>query len=107
MCLSDTAEYWQKTYPKDKGRYLHLQGKPCGKITGGETDTHYNVTCKHCKKTDHFKELKEASEKAYEATLPPKCSCGRRMTERVNKSSGNKFYGCSGYPKCKNTMSIK
>lgn len=28
------------------------------------------------------------------------------MIVRVNKSSGSKFLGCSGYPNCKNTMSI-
>ena len=34
------------------------------------------------------------------------CSCGRAMIVRVNKSSGSKFLGCSGYPNCKNTISI-
>ena len=30
------------------------------------------------------------------------CKCGSRWVERRNKVSGNSFYGCLSYPKCKN-----
>jgi len=32
--------------------------------------------------------------------------CGNPMVVRENSKTGNKFYGCTGYPDCKNTMSI-
>jgi len=31
------------------------------------------------------------------------CSCGGTFIVRVNKSNGSKFWGCSRFPKCKNT----
>jgi len=33
-------------------------------------------------------------------------NCGSVMVIRENKDSGNKFYGCTGYPECKNTKSL-
>lgn len=33
-------------------------------------------------------------------------SCGSIMLIRENKENGNKFWGCSNYPDCKNTESI-
>lgn len=36
------------------------------------------------------------------------CSeCGSVMVIRENSSNGNKFYGCTGYPECQYTKSIK
>lgn len=36
------------------------------------------------------------------------CSkCGSIMVIRANKKTGNKFYGCTGYPDCKNTKSLE
>ena len=32
-----------------------------------------------------------------------KCDCGGNMIKRRNGSTGESFYGCSNYPKCKNT----
>lgn len=35
------------------------------------------------------------------------CSCGRSMRIRTNGSTGNKFWGCSGYPSfCQNTSNL-
>lgn len=37
----------------------------------------------------------------------PICSCGCVMLERTNKSTGDKFWGCSNYPKCIGTAKRK
>lgn len=40
-----------------------------------------------------------------EETETPKCSkCGSPMVLRQNGQKGNLFYGCSTFPKCRNTM---
>lgn len=43
--------------------------------------------------------------------LTPSCpSCGIKMTERTakkGKNSGDKFWGCINFPKCRNTLQIK
>ncbi|MFD1711042.1 restriction endonuclease [Ottowia flava] len=37
----------------------------------------------------------------------PTCaSCGVKMVERTGKASGERFWGCSGYPKCRGTQSM-
>jgi len=45
------------------------------------------------------------------APLPPTCPlCGSPMVERVakrGKNAGNRFYGCSKYPKCKGTLGVE
>lgn len=35
------------------------------------------------------------------------CTCGAVMVKRKNRQDGSQFYGCSAYPKCKNTKPIK
>lgn len=38
----------------------------------------------------------------------PTCvNCGIKMTERVPRGSGAKFWGCVNYPQCKTTMAIR
>lgn len=32
--------------------------------------------------------------------------CGSEMIKRTNRKNGQEFYGCSSYPKCKNTLPI-
>lgn len=34
------------------------------------------------------------------------CSCGGNLVVRKNKANGNKFLGCTNYPKCTKTKSI-
>ena len=36
-----------------------------------------------------------------EETLCPEC--GEQMVSRVNKTTGQRFFGCSNYPTCKGT----
>jgi DNA topoisomerase-1 len=53
-----------------------------------------------------FPEFKKELDKAYlqhGATMCPKC--GSPMSVRTTKT-GDKFLGCSGYPKCKNTINL-
>lgn len=33
--------------------------------------------------------------------------CGSKMIERTNRKNGQKFYGCSRYPKCRGTRQMK
>lgn len=48
----------------------------------------------------------EAFNKTKENT-PISCSvCGKEMIIRTNSKNSDKFYGCTGYPKCKNTEQI-
>ncbi|MCY7883097.1 restriction endonuclease [Bacillus subtilis] len=37
---------------------------------------------------------------------PIKCICGEKMIGKKNKTTGQFFYGCSAYPKCKHTKSM-
>jgi restriction system protein len=49
-------------------------------------------------------------EKADDAAVPPICpACGRRMVLRISKrgsNAGHRFWGCSGYPGCRGTVSV-
>jgi len=36
----------------------------------------------------------------------PQCGCGCVMLERTNKTTGQKFWGCSNYPQCNETLQI-
>lgn len=37
---------------------------------------------------------------------PINCICGNEMISKENKKTGENFYGCSTYPKCKHTKSM-
>jgi restriction system protein len=49
-------------------------------------------------------------ERADEAAIPPICpACGRGMVLRTSKrgsNAGHRFWGCSGYPRCRGTVSV-
>lgn len=60
-------------------------------------------------KTDrvHVENLKQRMQTA--TSIPDVLTCSRcsiPMVLRKNKKNGEKFYGCSAYPKCKNTVVI-
>jgi restriction system protein len=41
-------------------------------------------------------------------TAVPKCPrCGSKLIERTNRQTGQTFYGCSRYPKCRGTLQAK
>lgn len=82
-----------------------------------EKDIEHDVSCPYCHKDkwivpkgtrDYFAITEEEHERrmAYEATLPRCPSCGAKMTKRENSKNGNSFWGCSAFPKCKQTMPI-
>ncbi|AWG26013.1 hypothetical protein FK004_12655 [Flavobacterium kingsejongi] len=56
----------------------------------------------------------ETREEAYEKQkkelvrldrIKRRCECGGHFKDRVNKNTGEKFFGCNRYPKCKKTKS--
>ena len=54
---------------------------------------------------DHVRRVKaHAIARKMNTTHCPRCNS--EMVERANKKSGQKFLGCSGYPKCKGTRKI-
>lgn len=54
-----------------------------------------------------FPEFKKELDRAYLGHGGTLCSkCGSPMAVRTIKASGEKFLGCSGYPKCKNTVNL-
>lgn len=52
---------------------------------------------------EHEVRLKSRSNEESEQLCP---RCGKKMILRTNRSSGEKFWGCSGYPECKATRQI-
>ena len=53
-----------------------------------------------------FPEFKKELDKAYLTHGSTLCSkCGSPMSVRKTKT-GDQFLGCSGYPKCKNTINL-
>jgi restriction system protein len=41
------------------------------------------------------------------SAVPPACpKCAGEMMERTNRASGQLFWGCTGYPRCRGTVSI-
>ncbi len=36
----------------------------------------------------------------------PVCKCGKYLVKRVSKTGSGKFWGCSGYPNCQETLPI-
>ena len=54
----------------------------------------------------HVQHLREkAIQKETDLTKCPRC--GSKMIERTNKKTGQTFYGCSRYPKCRGTRQVK
>lgn len=50
----------------------------------------------------HVQHIREkATQKDTDSTKCPRC--GSKMIERTNRKTGQFFYGCSGYPKCRGT----
>lgn len=132
MSLSDTAEYWWDIKNKPyKHTFTHIKGVDCGHYHVCETKLMDSIDCYACleliKNDPQIKELVETAnanellqrknneenkKKQYRDKLlrkhrnNPKCSCGFPFVKRVNHKSRNNFWGCSNYPKCKQTKSI-
>lgn len=53
-----------------------------------------------------YKELKKRYKEQCKTNI--KCpNCGKLMIKRMNNNTLVYFYGCSGYPKCKQTLPLK
>lgn len=104
MSLSDTAEYWAdvKSHFRNRGNEMvfHDPGFICDnpkREFHGMAEYIEDVNCYRCRR--NFK--------ANGTQLPSmKCTCGKMMVFRINKTTKKEFLGCSNYPKCKNTKSI-
>lgn len=130
MSMSDTAEYWNDIKrPYTGPDYYHIPGAECGHRHLYEAKYIDQVNCKGClqllkdgiahtlksaeqhKKDDDNKEKSRVGniKKQWLKKYPnnPVCACGFVMIERVNRFDGNKFWGCSNYPNCKNTKSLQ
>ena len=75
-----------------------------------------SINCPYCKKCiEHWKHstctyttyTKEAHEAMLKEEKSKRCECGGMREERQNSQTGKKFLGCSNYPNCKKTKSIK
>jgi len=129
--MSDEAEFWfNKGMRSYTGLdYFHIPGYNCGHKHWYEARFIDEVNCKSCKDAletgvthslgtieEHIAyDLKKSNErdkktrKKARKRLPnnPVCpSCHYPMVERTNGTNGNRFYGCSQFPKCKHTSSI-
>ena len=56
---------------------------------------------------NHVDNLKERKKTTTTYSSKKTCSqCNNAMIIRNNRNTGEEFYGCSSYPRCKNTMKI-
>lgn len=122
--MTDTAEYWndiKSAFSNSKHVFTHAKGFDCGHFHVHETSLIESVDCYACleKMPESMKiEFTANSENKKKQKLHwdkvnsikkrpnnPVCNCGYGMVSRTN-GKGEKFFGCSQYPKCKCTKSI-
>lgn len=121
MALSDTAEYWHDIKKNYCGpNYFHIPNYNCGHRHLFEAKKLGDVNCKSCLKAikegylhnlPEGKTISKAERRKLNAVkeqeeLYGKCSCGALRTVRINKSTKEKFLGCTNYPNCKITSKI-
>jgi hypothetical protein len=126
MSLPDTAEYWwdvKSRRPYTGREFCHIPNSPCGHIrtqTGNTDVSEYlnDINCFAClkllKENGNIYNLKEGISKREQKVINRekhlyrfgKCSCGSPIQERINKTTKQKFLGCSNYPNCKQTKNI-
>ena len=133
--MTDTAEYWQDVKKKSAYvgvQYSHIPDIDCGHRHLHETSIIKNINCNACKKLltpEIIKVLNDASVKEIankdralmrrekkarskrkkriiKLNLIP-CICTHSMAIRTNHMTNEQFYGCTNYPVCKHTKSIK
>jgi hypothetical protein len=124
MGMSDMAEAWWKEPRKPySGRdFIHIPNSECGHIKretrNTDTSEYINdINCFACLKlieqNGNIYQLKEGVSKRQQREIDRKkhkyrfgeCKCGSPMRERKNSKTGEVFFGCSNYPKCKMTKS--
>lgn len=107
----------QETQVRDAYGNRWIKCEFCGKIAkdsefssyGGAIGVHLNLgTCKECAANNpatkpSYRSEETIPKRAYDATICPEC--GGKLLE---KNGGNgRFIGCSGFPKCRYTRSIR
>lgn len=127
MSLSDTASYWwdvKATRAYNGIQFTHIPNSTCGHFkpqTGNTNSSKYlgDINCFAClkliKQNGNIYGLQEGhrpsptrkKKKKKQISKHGNCICGARLVERTNSMSGQKFLGCSTYPKCTNTKSLK
>jgi len=135
MSLPDMAEAWQRTpkIPYGGRCFKHNPNHKCSHystLTGNVNTTVYigDINCFECienlgngtASADGLKdgnapetfymsrsERKKFNQQKRFNEQHGKCTCGSVWRIRINSVNGKEFLGCSNYPKCKNTASIK
>jgi len=125
MSMTDTAEYWadvKRNYPYVGPDYYHIPNIDCGHRHLYEAKRLGDVNCRSCLKlieeglSHNLPEGKTISKyerkrlnaiKQLELKFGRCSKCGSLMTERVNKTTKEKFLGCTNYPNCKTTKTLK
>lgn len=133
--MTDTAEYWNDIKSKRPylGKdFRHNANHKCShysKATGNTAETIYieDINCHEClynlnegiSTKEGLKEgkapetyyMSDSAKKAFNKRKAFNnehgvCDCGHDFVIRTNKSNGEKFLGCSNYPKCKKTKQL-
>lgn len=113
-----------RNYVEKKGNVFHptdLGKKIVDVLSDHFTFMDYNYSADMEKKLDHiehgkidklsmlnnfYSPYKEELSKAHIALGGSVCKCGSPMVVRIVKNTGEKFLGCSSYPKCREKLSI-
>jgi restriction system protein len=86
VCAVNQAAYLLKRQIQSQGREFLEKGGFTEKLYGARKRT--------------------LSDKSDGSDKPPECpNCGKRMVLRNSRKAGRPFWGCSGFPDCKGTMS--
>lgn len=107
----------QETQVRDAYGNRWIKCEFCGKIAkdseflsyGGAIGVHLNLgTCKECSAHNpaaksSYRSAEIAPKRAYDLTICPEC--GSKLIEKNGRNG--RFIGCSGYPRCRYTRSIR
>jgi four helix bundle suffix protein len=86
LCAVNQAAYLLKRQLQSQGREFLAKGGFTEKLYGARKRT--------------------LSDKSDRSDKAPECpNCGKRMMRRTTKKAGRPFWGCSGFPDCKGTLS--
>lgn len=88
------------TYTRDAANFA--QDKPIELIGGEELLRMVREVQTSPAQTARQVESVAPTPAALSAAVPPACpKCGKSMVERTNRTSGQKFWGCSAFPHCR------
>jgi four helix bundle suffix protein len=103
ICAVNQAAYLLKRQLESQGRMFAEQG--------GFTENLYRTRMKaRATESSETSDRSDKSDKSDQPNAPACPKCGkpmRRRTARQGVNAGKAFWGCSGYPECKGTLSDK